>query len=134
MRIKPNEPALLELNERERELILSQTLADESLTDRLRVVPKRDERPFFASPWMSWMNLPAVLPPKRTTQRTRSYGSCWTSSSLEFRILWQPTLWSFQLIRPGGLGPTRGLALLLEAFQVFHQLRFILPPFVTAWS
>lgn len=47
IRIKPNETVPLELNERERELILSHTFAGESLTNRLRVVPKRGERPIF---------------------------------------------------------------------------------------
>lgn len=47
IRIGPNETVPLELNERERELILSHTFADESLTKRLRVVPKRGERPIF---------------------------------------------------------------------------------------
>jgi len=47
IRIGPNETVPLELNERERELILSHTFADESLTNRLRVVPKRAERPIF---------------------------------------------------------------------------------------
>jgi hypothetical protein len=47
IRIGPNETVPLELNERERDLILSHTFADESLTNRLRVVPKKSERPFF---------------------------------------------------------------------------------------
>jgi len=47
IRIKPNETVPLELNERERELIQSHTFADESLTNRLRVVPKKGERPIF---------------------------------------------------------------------------------------
>lgn len=45
--IGPNETVPVELNERERELILSHTFADESLTKRLRVVPMRGERPIF---------------------------------------------------------------------------------------
>jgi hypothetical protein len=47
IRIRPNETVPLELNARERELILSHTFADESLTNRLRVVPKKSERPVF---------------------------------------------------------------------------------------
>jgi len=47
IRIKPNETVPLELNERERELIQSHTFADESLTNRLRVVAKKGERPIF---------------------------------------------------------------------------------------
>ncbi|MCI0621784.1 MAG: plasmid pRiA4b ORF-3 family protein [Acidobacteria bacterium] len=47
IRIKPNETVPLELSERERELILSETFADEELTNRLRVVPKRGERAVF---------------------------------------------------------------------------------------
>jgi pRiA4b ORF-3-like protein len=45
--IKPNEVVPLELNERERELILSHTFADEELTNRLRLVPKPGERSVF---------------------------------------------------------------------------------------
>jgi len=44
---RPNDTVPLELNERERELILSYTFADESLTNRLRVVSKKGERPIF---------------------------------------------------------------------------------------
>jgi hypothetical protein len=47
IRIKPDETVPLELNERERGLILSHTLADEELTNRLRVVPKKGARPIF---------------------------------------------------------------------------------------
>ncbi len=47
IRIRPNEAVPLELNERERELILSHTFADESLTNHLRVVPKKSERLVF---------------------------------------------------------------------------------------
>jgi hypothetical protein len=46
VRIKPDETVLLELNERERELIQN-TFADDDLTGRLRVVPKTGERPVF---------------------------------------------------------------------------------------
>ena len=45
--IKPNEKVPLELNERERELILEHTFADEELTNRFRVVPRKGERPVF---------------------------------------------------------------------------------------
>ncbi len=45
IRIRPNETVPLELNERERELILSHTFADESLTNRLRAASKKGERP-----------------------------------------------------------------------------------------
>ena len=47
IRIRPNETVPLEMNERERDLILLHTFADESLTNRLRVVPKKSERPVF---------------------------------------------------------------------------------------
>ncbi len=47
LRIRPNETVPLELNERERELILSHTFADESLTNRLRVVPRKSQWPVF---------------------------------------------------------------------------------------
>jgi hypothetical protein len=47
IRIRPDEAVPLELNGRERELILSHTFADESLKNRLRVVPKKSERPVF---------------------------------------------------------------------------------------
>ena len=47
IRIKPNETVPLELDDRERELILSHTFADESLANRLRIMPKKSERPVF---------------------------------------------------------------------------------------
>ena len=47
VRIKPDENVPLKLNERERELILEHTLADDELTNRLRVVPKKGQRPIF---------------------------------------------------------------------------------------
>lgn len=46
-RIQPDEEVPLELNDRERELILEHTFADEELTNHLRVVPKPGERPVF---------------------------------------------------------------------------------------
>jgi pRiA4b ORF-3-like protein len=45
IRIEANETVPLELTERECELILSHTFADEPLTNRLRVVPKKGEQP-----------------------------------------------------------------------------------------
>jgi len=45
--IRPDEKVPLELNDRERELILEHTFADEELTNHLRVVPKPGERPVF---------------------------------------------------------------------------------------
>lgn len=45
--IRPNETVSLELNQRERELILSHTFADESLTDRLQLVPQPGQRSIF---------------------------------------------------------------------------------------
>ncbi len=47
IRIRPNETVPLELNARDRELIVSHTFADESLTKRLRIMPKPGERPLF---------------------------------------------------------------------------------------
>lgn len=47
IRIKPDEKVPLELNGRERELILEHTFADDELTNRLRVVPKKGQRPIF---------------------------------------------------------------------------------------
>jgi hypothetical protein len=45
--IRPHETVPLELNQRERELIRSHTFADESLIDRLQVVPQPGQRPVF---------------------------------------------------------------------------------------
>lgn len=47
IRIQPNEEVPLELNESERELILEHTFADEELTNRLRVVPRKGGRAVF---------------------------------------------------------------------------------------
>lgn len=44
--VKPDETVPLELNQRERDLIISHTFADDSLTDRLRVTPP-GRRPVF---------------------------------------------------------------------------------------
>lgn len=46
-RIRPDEKIPLELNDRDRELILKHSLADEELTDRLRVVPSPGEAPVY---------------------------------------------------------------------------------------
>ena len=45
--IRADETVPLELNQRERDLIISHTFADESLTNRLQVVPQPGERPIF---------------------------------------------------------------------------------------
>ena len=47
IRIKSDEKVPLELNDRERELIMEHTFADEELTNRLRVVTKKGQRPIF---------------------------------------------------------------------------------------
>ncbi len=47
IRIKPDEKVPLELNERERQLILEHTFANDELTNRLRIVPRKGERPVF---------------------------------------------------------------------------------------
>lgn len=44
-RIRPDEKVPVELNDRERELILKHSLADEELTGRLRLAPKPNEPP-----------------------------------------------------------------------------------------
>ncbi len=46
-RIRPDEKVPLELNHRERELILNHSLADQELTGRLLVVPKPGEPPIY---------------------------------------------------------------------------------------
>lgn len=46
-RIRPDEKVPLELNDRERELILNHSFADQELTDRLRLVPKPGEPPVY---------------------------------------------------------------------------------------
>jgi len=46
-RIRPDEKVPLELNDRDRELILKHSLADEELTNRLRVVPPPGEAPVY---------------------------------------------------------------------------------------
>ena len=45
--IKADATVPLELNQRERDLIISHTFADESITNRLRVVPQPGQRPVF---------------------------------------------------------------------------------------
>ena len=46
-RIRPDEKVSLELSDRERQLILEHTFADEELTNRLRIVPKPGEHAHF---------------------------------------------------------------------------------------
>ena len=45
--VKADETVPLELNQRERDLIISHTFADESLTERLRTAPQPGQRPVF---------------------------------------------------------------------------------------
>jgi hypothetical protein len=45
--VKPDETVPFELNQRERDLILSHTFADESVIKRLQVVPQPGQRPLF---------------------------------------------------------------------------------------
>ena len=45
--IKADATVPLELNQRERDLIIAHTFADQSLTDRLRVAPQPGQRPVF---------------------------------------------------------------------------------------
>jgi Plasmid pRiA4b ORF-3-like protein len=46
-RIRPDDKVPLELNDRERELILNHSLADEELTGRLRILPRPGEPPVY---------------------------------------------------------------------------------------
>jgi hypothetical protein len=46
-RIAVGEKIPLELTERERDLIMKHTFASNNLTDRLRVVPRPGQRPFY---------------------------------------------------------------------------------------
>ncbi len=46
-RIRPDEKVPLELNDRERDLILKHSFADEELTGRLRIVPRPAEPPIY---------------------------------------------------------------------------------------
>ena len=45
--VKADATVPLELNQRERDLIISHTFADESITDRLRIAPRPGQRPVF---------------------------------------------------------------------------------------
>ncbi len=56
-RIRPDEKVPLELSDRERELILEHTFADEELTNPLRVVPKAGEPPVFRFTLDDWEEL-----------------------------------------------------------------------------
>lgn len=47
MRIRPDEKVPVELNARERELIVNETFADDELTARLRLIPPPNEPPVF---------------------------------------------------------------------------------------
>ncbi len=56
-RIRPDEKVPLELNARERELILKHSFADEELTGRLRVVPRPNEPPVYRFTLDEWDEL-----------------------------------------------------------------------------
>jgi hypothetical protein len=56
-RVRPDERIPLELNDRERQLILERSFADEELTDRLRVVPKPNEPPVYRFTLDDWEDL-----------------------------------------------------------------------------
>jgi hypothetical protein len=56
-RIRPDEKVPLELSDRERELIMGHTFADEELTNPLRVVPKAGEPPVFRFTLDDWEEL-----------------------------------------------------------------------------
>jgi hypothetical protein len=45
--VKAGETVPLELNQRERDLIISLIFADEALTERLRIAPQPGQRPVF---------------------------------------------------------------------------------------
>ncbi len=62
-RIRPEERVALDLDDRERELTLQYTFADDQLTRRLRIV---------ITLWSSWMIWRATWRRRQTTRRTRS--------------------------------------------------------------
>jgi hypothetical protein len=56
-RVRPDERVPLELNDRERQLIVEHSFADDDLTGRLRVVPKPNEPPVYRFTLDDWEEL-----------------------------------------------------------------------------
>jgi hypothetical protein len=71
-RIRPDEKVPLDLNDRERELILQHTFAADQLTRRLRIAPVQANRRPIVSHWTIRTIYPASWQRRQTTQRTRT--------------------------------------------------------------
>ena len=83
IRIQPNEKVPLELNERERELVLEHTFADEELTNRLRVVPRKGERPVFRFTLDDLDELGGFVAAEANHTKDKKLRKSWTTSSTQ---------------------------------------------------
>lgn len=73
-RIRPDKKVPLELNDRERELILEHTFADEELTNPLRVVPKAGEPPIFRFTLDDWEELAGCVAAEANHTKDKKLG------------------------------------------------------------
>ena len=90
-RIRPDEKVSLELNDRERELILNHSFADEELTDRLRVVPRPTEQPVYQFTLDECDELAGYVAAEANHSREKSYRKSGTNCTLGSPACWSPT-------------------------------------------
>jgi hypothetical protein len=76
-RIRPDEKIPLELNDRERELILNHSFADEELTDRLRVVPRPTEPPVYRFTLDEWDELAGCVAAEANHSKAKKLQKEW---------------------------------------------------------
>jgi hypothetical protein len=80
--VRPGERVPLKLSNRQRELILKHTFADDELTAPLHVAPVSNNTSSTPSHWMIWKSCWAMLQPKSTTPRTRIWKRNWPARIL----------------------------------------------------
>ena len=76
-RIRPDEKVPLELNDRERELILKHSFADEEITGRLRIVPPPDEPPVYRFTLDEWDELAGYVAAEANHPREKKLQKEW---------------------------------------------------------
>ena len=76
-RIRPDDKVSLKLNDRERELILNHSFADEELTGRLRVVPRPNEPPVYRFTLDEWDELAGYVAAEANHSRKKKLQKEW---------------------------------------------------------
>jgi len=90
-RIRPDETVRLELNDRDRELILKHSLADEELTNRLRVVPSPGEAPLYRFTLDELDELTGYIAAEANHAKDKKLQRNGTGSTRDSRPYWNPT-------------------------------------------